>query len=74
MRRQLAHGLQLRGVYTFASNLDDGSAWNTSVSANTPAFVIPGQFPARLWAGGDNLALKYVLADRMCPLGAVQRR
>jgi hypothetical protein len=35
--------LQLRGVYTFASNLDDGSAWNTSVSANTPAFVMyPG--------------------------------
>jgi hypothetical protein len=43
IRRQLSHGLQLRGVYTFASNLDDGSAWNTSVSANTPAFVMyPG--------------------------------
>jgi hypothetical protein len=43
VRRQLAHGLQLRGVYTFSSNLDDGSAWNTSVSANTPAFVMyPG--------------------------------
>ena len=40
VRRQLSHGLQLRGVYTFASNLDDGSAWNTSVSANTPAFVM----------------------------------
>src|ERR1700728_3256065 len=43
LRRQLSHGLQLRGVYTFDSNLDDGSAWNTSVSANTPAFVMyPG--------------------------------
>jgi hypothetical protein len=43
VRRQLSHGLQLRGVYTFASNLDDGSAWNTSVSSNTPAFVMyPG--------------------------------
>jgi len=43
VRRQLAHGVQLRGVYTFSSNLDDGSAWNTSVSANTPAFVMyPG--------------------------------
>jgi hypothetical protein len=43
VRRQYSHGLQLRGVYTFASNLDDGSAWNTSVSANTPAFVMyPG--------------------------------
>ena len=39
LRRQLANGLQLRANYTFAKNLDDGSAWNTSVSANTPAFV-----------------------------------
>ncbi|AXC13264.1 Oar protein [Acidisarcina polymorpha] len=43
VRKQLSHGLQLRGVYTWANNLDDGSAWNTSVSANTPAFVMdPG--------------------------------
>ena len=43
VRRQLTQGLQLRGVYTYASNLDDGSAWNSSVSANTPAFVMyPG--------------------------------
>jgi len=43
VRRQLAQGLQLRGVYTYSRNLDDGSAWNTSVSANTPAFVsFPG--------------------------------
>jgi len=43
VRRQYAHGLQLRGVYTWSKNLDDGSAWNTSVSANTPAFVsFPG--------------------------------
>ena len=43
VRKQLSHGLQLRGVYTWASNLDDGSAWNTSVSANTPAYVMyPG--------------------------------
>jgi hypothetical protein len=35
--------LQLRAVYTYAKNLDDGSAWNTSVSSNTPAFVsFPG--------------------------------
>jgi hypothetical protein len=39
VRRQFAHGLQLRAVYTWSRNLDDGSAWNTSVSANTPAFV-----------------------------------
>jgi hypothetical protein len=43
VRKQLSRGLQLRGAYTWASNLDDGSAWNTSVSANTPTFVMyPG--------------------------------
>jgi hypothetical protein len=39
VRRSLAKGLQVRGNYTFSKNLDNGSAWNTSVSANTPAFV-----------------------------------
>ena len=39
LQRSLANGLQLRANYTFAKNLDNGSAWNTSVSANTPAFV-----------------------------------
>jgi hypothetical protein len=43
VRRRVANGLQLRGVYTWSRNLDDGSAWNTSVSSNTPAFVsFPG--------------------------------
>ncbi|WP_263360160.1 carboxypeptidase-like regulatory domain-containing protein [Acidicapsa ligni] len=43
VKRQFSKGLQLRGVYTWSKNLDDGSAWNTSVSANTPAFVsFPG--------------------------------
>ncbi|HEY3989509.1 MAG TPA: carboxypeptidase-like regulatory domain-containing protein [Acidobacteriaceae bacterium] len=39
VRRSYSNGLQLRGNYTWSKNLDDGSAWNTSVSANTPAFV-----------------------------------
>lgn len=39
LRRSLTRGLQIRGNYTFSKNLDNGSAWNTSVSANTPAFV-----------------------------------
>ncbi len=38
-RHSYAHGLQFRGNYTWSKNLDDGSAWNTSVSGNTPAFV-----------------------------------
>lgn len=42
VRRSFASGLQFRGNYTWAKNLDDGSAWNTSVSGNTPAFV---EFP-----------------------------
>ena len=40
LRRTFSHGLQLRGNYTWSKNLDNGSAWNTSVSANTPAFVM----------------------------------
>jgi hypothetical protein len=39
LRQQPRHGLQWRAVYTFSKNLDNGTAWNTSVSANTPAFV-----------------------------------
>jgi hypothetical protein len=39
LRHNLSHGIQLRANYTWSKNLDDGSAWNTSVSANTPAFV-----------------------------------
>ena len=42
VRRSFANGFQFRGNYTYSKNLDDGSAWNTSVSANTPAFV---EFP-----------------------------
>jgi len=41
--KKLSHDFQVRGVYTWSKNLDDGSAWNTSVSANTPAYVsFPG--------------------------------
>lgn len=42
-RHAFAHGFQLRGNYTWSHNLDDGSAWNTSVSSNTPAYV---EYPA----------------------------
>jgi hypothetical protein len=42
LRRSFASGFQFRGNYTYSKNLDDGSAWNTSVSGNTPAFV---EFP-----------------------------
>ncbi len=39
LRHDLSHRFQLRANYTWSKNLDDGSAWNTSVSSNTPAFV-----------------------------------
>ena len=42
VRHSYANGFQLRGNYTWSKNLDDGSAWNTSVSGNTPAYV---EFP-----------------------------
>ncbi len=45
VRHEFSHGLRLRGTYTWAQNLDDGSAWNTSVSANTPAYVEYPQDP-----------------------------
>jgi Carboxypeptidase regulatory-like domain len=45
LRHDLSNGLQLRANYTFAKNLDDGSAWNTSVSSNTPAFVSVPSLP-----------------------------
>ena len=38
-RHDLSHHFQFRANYTWSRNLDDGSAWNTSVSSNTPAFV-----------------------------------
>ena len=45
LRHDLANGLQLRANFTWAKNLDDGSAWNTSVSSNTPAFVAVPSLP-----------------------------
>jgi len=35
----ISHGLQLRGVYTYAKALDDGDSLNTSVATNSPAFA-----------------------------------
>ena len=40
VNHHLARGLQIRGVYTFSKSLDDGTAWNSSVGANAPGFVM----------------------------------
>jgi hypothetical protein len=40
---RLTSGFQLRGVYTFAKSLDEGTAVNSSVGTNAPGFVMyPG--------------------------------
>jgi hypothetical protein len=49
VRRSFANGFQLRGNYTWSKNLDDGSAWNTSVSGNTPAYVSYPLHPQADW-------------------------
>jgi hypothetical protein len=57
VKRQYANGLQLRGVYTWSKNLDDGSAWNTSVSSNTPAYVsYPGNPKVDYGPAATNIA------------------
>ena len=57
VRHRYSHGLQLRGVYTWSKNLDDGSAWNTSVSSNTPAFVsYPGNPKVDYGLAATNIA------------------
>ena len=39
VNRHFSHGLQFRGVYTYAKALDNGDSLNTSVATNSPAFV-----------------------------------
>lgn len=39
VNRHFNHGLQFRGVYTYAKALDDGDSLNTSVATNSPAFA-----------------------------------
>ena len=50
VRRSLANGIQLRGIYTYSKNLDDGSAIAQGVAtAATPAFVEFPLQPKRDW-------------------------
>jgi hypothetical protein len=60
-RHELTHGVQFRANYTWSKNLDDGSAWNTSVSANTPAFVSVPSLP-RLDYGPAATDVRHVAA------------
>lgn len=40
VNKHFSSGFQLRGVYTYSKSLDDGTAWNSSVAANAPGFVM----------------------------------
>ena len=39
VNHHFSHGVQFRGVYTFAKALDNGDSLNTSVATNSPAFA-----------------------------------
>ena len=71
LRRALANGLAFRANYTYSKNLDDGSAWNTSVSANTPAFVAYPNRPSLDWgpAATDVRHLAAINASYDLPFG-----
>jgi hypothetical protein len=71
VNHRFGHGFQLRGVYTWSKNLDDGTAWNTSVGANSPAFVAYPQRPKLDWgpANTDIRNLAVINGTWDLPLG-----
>ncbi|HEY7209553.1 MAG TPA: carboxypeptidase-like regulatory domain-containing protein [Bryobacteraceae bacterium] len=73
--RRFTHGLQFRGAYTFAKSLDNGTAWNSSVAANAPGFVM---FPLNpMWDYGlsttDVRHLATINATYELPIGRGKR-
>ena len=75
VNRRLSHGLQLRGVYTYSKNLDDGTAWNSSVGANAPGFVMFPLNPKLDWgpASTDVRHLAVINGSYELPLGPGKR-
>ena len=73
LRRSWRMGCSFRANYTYARNLDDGSAWNTCVSANTPAFVSYPNNPGLDWgpAATDIRHLAAINASYDLPFGRV---
>lgn len=71
-RRRFAHGLQFRAVYTFSKSLDDGTAWNSSVAANAPGFVMFPLNPKLDWgpSTSDVRQLASINATYELPFGA----
>ncbi|HEV2645682.1 MAG TPA: carboxypeptidase-like regulatory domain-containing protein [Acidobacteriaceae bacterium] len=75
VRHSVSKSLTFRANYTYARNLDDGSAWNTSVSANTPAFVEYPADPKLDWgpAATDVRHLAAINASYQLPFGKNSR-
>jgi hypothetical protein len=61
VHRKLTRGLDLRGVYTWSKSLDDGTAWNSSVAANAPGFVMYPLNPKLDW-GPSTTDVRHVAA------------
>jgi hypothetical protein len=75
LKRSFSQGLQFRANYTFAKNLDNGTAWNTSVSVNSPAFVMFPLQPKLDW-GPSALDIRQMFAFNgtwELPFGAKRR-
>src|SRR5579862_1831409 len=75
VNKRISKSLQIRGVYTYSKNLDDGTAWNTSVAANAPAFVMFPLDPKRDWGPSttDVRHLAVINGAYDLPLGSGKR-
>ena len=75
VNRHFSHGFQLRGVYTYSKNLDDGTAWNSSVGANAPGFVMFPLNPRLDWspATDDVRNLAVINGSYELPVGQGKR-
>ena len=71
VRRTFTGGLQFRGSYTYAKSLDDGTAWNSSVGANAPGFVMYPANPKLDWgpSTADVRHLAAINATYELPIG-----
>jgi hypothetical protein len=71
VRRRFRRGISVRGVYTWSKSLDDGTAWNSSVAANAPGFVMYPLHPKLDWAPStsDVRNLASIHATYELPLG-----
>jgi hypothetical protein len=75
LRFRVSHGFTGRVAYTYSKTLDDGSAWNTSVSGNTPAYVSFPQNPGLDWgpAATDVRHVAAINGSYQLPFGQGER-